>query len=452
MMRVFVVLFFSVIIETLAFANKMPSSLAFDESSTLQAYVEGNNLYVAFVNDDGYEVCYWFCPTMANNLFSFHRVGYRTATTSSPSAEGISSDGEITWLNMTTSDNIGPIYMRNGGWIGGNHLVNDTRTAVTTNVTIMADNATLTDNDGPVNCHHVTIDVENDILDPSSAITTSGTFSEKMLSESVHYNIIQNAIEVIVCHSFSEGVTNTISKYYGMQSMFCGEDKIMTPHGPYTDFTIKNNVASFNYIDYPTFNRFIEMNSSNGWCQASHLLPEEIGDHRYVGNNYTFITTNYDKNYHVLINNLAVNENSSYMWHGIYSWFRPFVNDENILVYCSVLNNKEVLYVDTKRACDITFALPDRWISSDKKIQPSETDNNLTLIIIPPNLVRVIATQATSGILECTDISTVEPPINDLENGDEIIFDLQGHQIDKPSSGFYLIRHPDGRVTKKYIP
>ena len=402
MMKKFICFIFLIVaIDTIAFANEVNNSFSFEKSTSLQACVKGNNLYVAFADNNGYEVCYWFCPTMANKLFTFHRVGYRKTKASSPSVEGIATDSKMTWLNSTNSDNIGAIYMKKGGWLGGNHLVNDIRTAVTTNVTIMADNYALTENKGSVNCNQVTVVVENDILDPSSTVTASGTFSKKMISETVHYKITQNTIEVTLYHSFAKGVTNTINRYYGMQSMFSNEDKIMTPNGPYTDFTNKNKVKSFNYKYYPKFDRFIEMNSTNGWCQASHLLSDGVGDHRYVGNNNNFITTKYNKNYHVLIMNLPVKEGTSYMWHGVYSWFRPLVNNKNILVYASMLNGKRVLYVDAKHACNTTFTLPSNWAGKGKKVKIAKTDKGLKLSIDSRSRVKVTATQAASGILEC---------------------------------------------------
>ncbi len=394
-------LFLIVAIDTMAFANEVNNRSSFAKNASLQACVKGDNLYVAFADNNGYEICYWFCPTMANKLFTFHSVGYRKTKAFSPSVEGIATDSKMTWLNSATSDNIGAIYMKKGGWLGGNHLVDNIRTAVTKSVKIMADDYALTESNGRVNCHQVTVVVENDILDPSSAVTASGTYSKKMLTETVHYKITENTIEVTLYHSFAKGVANTINRYYGMQSMFRGEDKIMTPRGPYTDFTIKDKVNSFNNTYYPKFDRFIEMNSANGWCQASHLLADGIGDHRYVGNKNNFITTEYNKNYHVLIMNMPVNEGTSYMWRGVYSWFRPLVNNKKVLVYASVLNGKKVLYIDAKRACNTTFTLPENWVGKGKKVQIAKTDKGLKLSVDSRSRVRVTATQAASGILEC---------------------------------------------------
>lgn len=371
-----------------------------DDAPTLLARVEGDNLYVSFVGDEGYELCYWFCPTMENKLFSFHRVGYRAATSALPSVEGIAKGSGMTMLNKTTSDNIGPIYMRNGGWIGGNHLVKNTRTARTKSVVIKADDVALTENQGAVKCHYVTVDVVNDILDPSSAITSQGTFSKTMFTENVNYKIVRNSIDVMVRHIFTQDVSNLVGTYYGMQSMFCDEDKIMTPHGPYNDFTDNKNVESFKYFDYPSFNRFIEMNSSQGWCQASHLLPEGVGDHRYVGNNEVFLSTTYGKNYHVLIRRMQVKSGTSYMWHGVYSWFRPLVNDADVLVYSAVLDGVEAVYVDAKRSCSTTFTLPARWVAAGKKVVVAQADNGMTLNVDNASQVRLTASGAGTAILK----------------------------------------------------
>ena len=338
---------------------------------------------------------------MANKLFTFHRVGYRTTSRTVPNVSNINEKAGITWLNRTASDNIGPVEMRKGGWVGGNHLVNGTRTAVTKSVSIYCDGAKMTAASGEVKCNKVSIDVVNNLLDPSSSVTTEGTFSATMITEEVHYEIVRNAIEVTVSHTYSPGVDNKINTYYGMQSMFNGEDMIMTPHGPYNDFTPTSRIASFKFGDYPKFDRFIETNSSLGWCQAAHLLPEGIGDHRYVNPNHDiFVTSVYWKYYHVLIRSLDVTGGTSYSWRGVYSWFRPIVNDDDVLVYSAVLDGVEAIYVDAKRPCSVTFALPARWAADGKKVVVAQADNGITLNADNASQVRLSASGAGTAILK----------------------------------------------------
>lgn len=369
-------------------------------TTTLLARVNGDNLCVSFVDEDGYEMCFWFCPTMDNKLFSFHRVGFRQAG-ASPSVDGIVNGKNISWLNVTKSDNIGPLNMSKLGWIGGNHLVNETRTAVTRSVNIKADNNTLNDARGAVSCNSVTIDVVNDILNPSSAVTKAGTFGETLLLEKVHYRVVRNAIEVTVTHEFKPGVNNRVATYYGMQSMFYKEDKIMTPHGPYTDFIDHNKVEAFKLCDYPAFDRFIEMNSSVGWCQAAHLLREGIGDHRHLNSRHNvFVTSTYGKNYHVLIREMSVMGGTTYSWRGIYSWFRPLVNNGNVLVYSAVLDGEEAIFVDAKRSCNVTIALPARWAAASKKVVVAQADNGMALNVENAAKVRLNASRAGTAILK----------------------------------------------------
>lgn len=369
------------------------------EAPTLLARVEGDNLYVSFVGDDGYEMCYWFCPTMENKLYSFHRVGYRAATSASPSVDDIASDNGMTWLNLTTSDNIGPIALKGEPWVGGNHLVNGLRSADTQSVHILADNNALTASDGLVSCHHVTIDVVNHLYDPLSEVV-DGKFSKVLLTETVHYVVTRNAIDVTVNHTFVNDASGIIETYYGMQSMFYKEDLIMTPHGPYNDFTPLADVERFTHVSYPHFNRFIEMRTENGWCQASHLLPEGIGDHRYVGGSNAFITTTYGKQYHVLVKYQSISGGMSYSWRGVYSWFRPIVNDDDVLVYSAVLDGVEAIYVDAKRPCSVTFALPARWAADGKKVVVAQADNGMTLNADNASQVRLSASGAGTAILK----------------------------------------------------
>lgn len=367
----------------------------------LQMRVDGDNLYVAYVNEDGDEMCYWFRPTMDNELFTFHRVGYRRASGTMPNAANITETSGITWLNKTTSDNIGPLNMQKGGWVGGNHLDDGKRTAVTRSVKIFADGKEITASRGTTNCSKVTIDVVNAILDPTSAAGAGGLFTTTMLTEAVRYEVARNAIDVTVTHTFASGARNRIYGYYGMQSMFYMEDKVMTPHGKYNDFTPIGQIASFKLGDYPKFDRFIEMNSSTGWCQASHLLRDGIGDHRYVKDtNEVFVTSTYGKNYHMLIRGLNATGGTSYSWHGVYSWFRPRENNANVLVYSSVLNGEGVLYVDVKRACDVTFPLPSHWQKRGKAVKVLQADDGIGIHIEKASRVHVSAARSGTAILE----------------------------------------------------
>ncbi len=290
--------------------------------------------------------------------------------------------------------------MKDGPWVGGNHLVNEQHSADTQSVQINADGKPLSTSKTPVDCNRVTIDVVNHLYDPSSKVE-NGKFSKVLLTETVHYVVMRNAIDVTVNHTFADDASGMVSIYYGMQSMFYLEDKVMTPHGAYNDFTPIGQLSSFKLGDYRNFDRFVEMNSSLGWCQATHLLPEGIGDHRYVSTYHDiFITSTYGKHYHVLIRNLKVTGGTSYTWRGVYSWFRPLVNNADVLVYSAVKDGEEVIYVDAKRACNVTFSLPERWCGNGKKVSVAQADNGMVLNTDNARNVRLTASRAGTALLK----------------------------------------------------
>lgn len=365
-------------------------------ATSLQAQVSGETLLVAYNDGSGIEMCYRFQKCMENNLYTFYRVGYRKVTRTAPKVDGIAGGTGITWLNSTASDNIGPLSIQGGGWTGGNHTLNGERTATTKAVKIMADGREITAKSGIVNCAAVDVQVTNDIYNPVG-VAKGAKPTKVLLAEVVNYRVEGNSIDVKLTHTFAQGTNVRVSRYYGMQSMFVKEDYVMTPHGKFTRFTPVTQLTRFGRADYPAFDRFIELRSSLGWCQAAYVQPDGLGGAR------RFSTPNADefiystgKCYHVLISGFQAKGGTTYSWHGTYSWFKPLRNDDDVLAYTVWLNGKEVLFVDTKRRCDVVLAKPLQWSG---KIEMLQCDEGLKTSLVSGSQIRVVAQEASSAIL-----------------------------------------------------
>ena len=339
------------------------------EANVLGCYayqMEDENLYVAYNDGAGVEYTYWFKKCMANNLYTFYRVGYRAVDRNYPSAKGIDSDAKIIYFNKTSSDNIGPVLMFFGGWVGGNHLVknpiNEQQILSARNnaFVIYIDGQKVEDNCAGM-ASTVKVDVENTIFDPGIPPTTADVecLSVPLYKEYVTYTICCNSIEVAVRLSFVDSTTNGVSHYYGMQSMFDGETHFMTPNGKYTSWQVVEN-TTFSKGDYPNFNRYIEKNDTRHTYQATYLCPNVgIGDHSKIVESSFIFNRSSNKMYHHQMEKVADVAGKAYEWAGTYTFFtEPWLETDSVFVYRGSIGGKEALFVNTKGAFSGEIPLP----------------------------------------------------------------------------------------------
>lgn len=244
-----------------------------------------------------------FANCMANNLFTFSNV---------------SLDG--TTVNHTDSDNIGPFGLASGGWIGGNHLNNNIRSARTEAVTVFADgNRVDLTKAASLPCDVLTIKVFNTLLMPES--------ETPFAYETVTYTVKGNSVDVVAEHSFVCSEPIEINRYYGMQSMFIGENEILTPGGKYSSWTPTASVDRFDKVSAGHFDTFIE-HSPAGYQAAWLDRSFGLGDRSMIDNDdWAFIGNSYSKSYHKTIGNRKVKNGDRTAWHGVYTWFKEPIAD-----------------------------------------------------------------------------------------------------------------------------
>lgn len=323
---------------------------------------DGNNLYVTY-NNGGVETCYWFKKCMANLLFTFFRVGYRLVTRDYPSTDGIRSQADITPINETGSDNIGPFRMGNDLWVGGNHKLEvgekEYLTAKTDSYKVYIDGKELSSSASGM-AGSICIKVQNTLYDPAfiPSDPDATILDTPLCTEYATYVINKNTIEVALRHSFSSTTSNSITNYYGMQSMFKLEDYFMTPNGAYPNWESVDNVtgnARFTKGDYPHFNRFIEKNTTTAAFQSTYIFDDfGLGSHYAIPNDgFVFTRGNTGKDYHHLIDEGQITPlaNKIIMWRGAYTFFHtPLIDDNYMFAYLGSIGGKDALFVNTKQA------------------------------------------------------------------------------------------------------
>lgn len=269
---------------------------------------------------------------MNNDLFTFFRVGTRQVDRDYSDLNGVPNSSEISWLNSTNSDNIGPVGIQGyADFIGGNHRwkrrnpdgslgpFTTIHTANCNRYIIYIDGQLLSQGVASYG-EQVCVAVNNTLFDPlvEPQDSTAMVLDSPLINEDVVYTIIGNSIAVDVSHTYLKNVT--VRLYYGMQSMFNNEDSVMTPGGAYPTFAAESGVKSFKKSAYPDFGRYIEHNA-NGWCQSSWMRPIDLGTHYAINpNSDIFVRSIYDKCYHVIMNSYPVAINDTVSWHGIYTW------------------------------------------------------------------------------------------------------------------------------------
>ena len=148
----------------------------------------------------------------------------------------------------------------------------------------------------------------------------------------MRYRVSGNSIEVWANHKYECEKTLTVTKYYGMQSMFNHETELLTPGGQMKYWTPVIPGGDANRLEFtkdsaPDFCTFIE--HGNDGYQATYMVREGLGNRGKVSKyDIIFTGNNNYKAYHKLIGKKNVKKGEETMWHGIYSWFAtPLIDD-----------------------------------------------------------------------------------------------------------------------------
>lgn len=391
-----------------------------------------DTLYIGSKYDADNDIIISFQKCMANNLMTFYKVGLAANTQKTPDSDPTRS--VTTVFNQTSSDNIGPISIDgslSSDFVGGNHTwtygsFSAIKTAETVSFAFYADGAEIDAGD-VVWADTVEVHVTNYIYDPRVAPTDSSTtmLSTRLCVEKVVYRVENGNILVNVSHTYDSAAI--VSKYYGMQSMFSGESYIMTPEGAYPSPTAIANVSSFNKADYPDFNRYIECNADVSNCQSAYLFPIGLGDHSMIASGNVYIHAS-SKSYHVLMKDASVVSGGTYSWCGLYTWFPPILNDNNVFVYKGRCNGQDVLFIDVKTACDCYVEVPEFTGRKYAMLEQSSTitvDTEITAAGFhiaatgAGTAVLIIGkfeSQQSGGSITIADIEGLQSTLNDMQN------------------------------------
>lgn len=330
----------------------------FEPKNKLVKIVDGS-VYVAEKLTHDTDIVYEFRKCMFNKLFTFHKIGFMANSGSVPVSNPECVDMKV--VNKTSSDNIGPIGICGGGWAGGNHSYSDKgelQTAESKGVWLNVDGKIISLSDTIMKAANVEIYTDNDIFNPLS-IQPDSSFSEVLCRESVTYAIGGGSIQVSVWHDFKNKEKVNITKYYGMQSMFCNETSIYTPLGKYGKWTRIEAVDRFPKKDFPEFRHFIE--KSDAGYQSAYLLPEGIGTHSSLdADGRIFIGNSYSKSYHSQLMNVNRQDGDIDFWSGVYTWFeKPLVETDALLVFPGMVDYRKVLFVSCSKAGKYEVPLPE---------------------------------------------------------------------------------------------
>lgn len=329
----------------------------------------GEEIFISSKMDGETDVLYWFKRCMFNNIFTFYRVGMLHNDNILPVSDPDSAPDKV--LNLSVSDNIGPFDIEKGGWCGGNHSYIDgvTRTAVTESVAVFADGKKV-ERDTLAYADNVRIEVKNYIFNPVSADTVGGitVFSDTLCMESVEYDVCKNNIRVEVSHEYTNTIPVRIARYYGMQSMFCGELAVLTPGGEYSRWTDIDRVSRFKKKRHGNFRRFIEKN--NYACQSAYLFGYGLGSHtELTGNDVVFIGNSSGKCYHKLISGKSREKGCADSWTGVYTWFRkPLFEDKHFYIYEGAFEGHTALYVSCNDTSSCVVELPPDLVNMKFKV------------------------------------------------------------------------------------
>lgn len=320
----------------------------------------GGGIFISSKMDNETDILYWFKRCMFNDIFTFYRVGMLHNDGALPVADPDTQPDIV--LNLTVSDNIGPFDVESGGWCGGNHPYTDgiSRTAGTESVSVFADGMEINNDTVVSYTGDIKIKVRNYILNPASAEQKEGItfFRDTLCVENVEYSVCRNNIQVEVSHLYTNKIPVRITRYYGMQSMFCNENEVLTPGGEYRHWTNITEVSRFKKDKYRNFRRFIE---KNGYAsQSAYLCNYGLGTHSEVpDDDVVFIGNSSGKCYHKLISGSIRRDGCADLWKGVYTWFRkPLYEDVHLYVYEGMLDGHAALYVSGDNAKECVVELP----------------------------------------------------------------------------------------------
>ncbi len=419
------------------------------ESAPLRAKLTGNNLMVSVDSGDADEMCFCFRPCMQNKLMTFSHVGLRESLVDSVrDPSDMLRDTTMRWLNSATSDNIGPVGVNGyANFVGGNHLwqapdeygtpgkgaATKVLTAVCDSFLILADGAPLASG-VLTECRQITVEVWNTLMDPLvPPLDGAKALHSPLIGEHARYTLEHNTIVVDMEHSYYKDFT--VSRYYGMQSMFVGEDEIFTPSGVYRSWTIQEAVLNFKKSRCPWLSHFVERQPS-GWCQTTWLMNDGLGSHEFIQDDAPIFVRGSRKCYHVLMNNTPVMAGERHSWRGAYVWSRPDVDDDFLFMTRGRINGRELVFIDTKCAGSVTIARPEWWNAFYMPI-----DSHDITITGTADDITITATKASGEVLvELTETDAVRDIGADRRSaGGDVWHTMQGQRIAPPSQpGIYV--------------
>ena len=313
-------------------------------SHEMCVHVIGGDCFISSKSGNGHDIIFHFRKCMANNLYTFYRVGILSDNGELPVGDPERTPDMI--VNEAYSDNIGPFLVEGRGWCGGNHTGDGGKvTAYNKSHSITID-GNMVAGDTLAYVKSLTINVTNVILD---------TFA----IEKVRYDVYPGVIEVSAKHEFLNNEPLTVSRYYGMQSMFNGETETLTPGGLYSSWTPENKVSSFPMRDFPDFRWFVERNSKS--FQSSYLFRCGMGDHSFEDpDEPVFIGNSNGKSYHRLMAGHVVKKGDETFWKGVYTWqVSPCVDNDHVFGFFGTIDSKPALYVAFMAGGSYSFDLPE---------------------------------------------------------------------------------------------
>ena len=187
---------------------------------------------------------------------------------------------------------------------------------------------------------------------------------------------------------------------------------------PLRDSSIATGTGrSFNKSDCPNFNRFIEKQDTG--YQSAYLKSTDIGDHSLLADSSRIFVKDGNKCYHSLIFKsgtsgqlVEITDGMHYSWSGVYTWFKQLgsgslpIDDDDLLVYSGVINGKDVLYIDAKRACNRIVNLPDGFDRG--RINYHQSDSNMSIALNGTQI-----SISTNGIASSIIYSRIPGDVND---------------------------------------
>lgn len=343
---------------------------------------KGDELFVGVKQDDGRDLLIHFKHCMYNNLMTFYKVGYAENLTDRALEN---PDREITQIfNHSFSDNIGPMNVVGQSWLGGNHSYQErgkTRTARTETYSILVDDKELQD-DKALFGSKLELRVENTILYAPVFIAENDDqpieLPEILATEFVTYTMEGSNILVSVTHKFYNENEITIHRYYGAQSMAQGKELYFV-NGHTQDFVPKGTDMEALKKDYPNFNKYVQKDIKKSAYESVYLLDSGLGNHQMIGDSVAiYIASSFNKVYHYLVNNQVYKKGDSHHWTALYSWFQPFVDDENVLVYQAKMKGRNIVFIDVKKNYEGEVKLPTKLTS--RKYKVIEQSEGLTIV------------------------------------------------------------------------